>query len=128
MGKISLSGEPIQNGSYDDDGIMIGGRFFHKGLMDRLRARARADHRRRSRRRRRPDSAFNRAKCPRPPWIRGEDDEEEILLGFDRMTDDEILYTLDNSPYPEYMGGKLKDWFKRRKTRAKAKNTTINIE
>lgn len=47
-------------------------------------------------------------------------DEDEIFMGFDRMTDDEIIFTMQNTPYPEFMGGKLKDWFKRRKTRAKA--------
>lgn len=47
-------------------------------------------------------------------------DYDEIFMGFDRMTDDEIIFTMQNTPYPEFMGGKLKDWFKRRKTRAKA--------
>lgn len=46
--------------------------------------------------------------------------EDEILMGFDRMTDSEIIYTMENTPYPEFMGGKLKQWLQRRKKRAKA--------
>lgn len=45
---------------------------------------------------------------------------DETLLGFDRMTDNEIMYALDRSPYQEYMGGKVQEWLQRRKTRAKA--------
>lgn len=46
--------------------------------------------------------------------------DDEIIMGFDRMTDGEIMYTLDRSPYPEYMGSKVSEWLQRRKTRAKA--------
>lgn len=52
--------------------------------------------------------------------IRNGIDEDEVLLGFDRMTDSEIMYVADRSPYPEYMGGKVKEWLQRRKKRAKA--------
>lgn len=52
--------------------------------------------------------------------IRNGISDDEILMGFDRMTDAEIMYTLDRSPYPVYMGGKAKEWLQRRKTRAKA--------
>lgn len=54
------------------------------------------------------------------PIATGIYDTDEILLGFDRMTDDEIIWTMQGTPYPEFMGGKLKDWLKRRKKRAKA--------
>lgn len=47
-------------------------------------------------------------------------DDDEILFGFDRMTDQEIMYTLDRSPYPELMGSKVSEWLQRRKDRAKA--------
>lgn len=52
--------------------------------------------------------------------IRSGVSEDEILFGFDRMTDAEIMYTADRSPYPEYMGSKVSEWLQRRKTRAKA--------
>lgn len=54
--------------------------------------------------------------------IRNGVNDDEILMGFDRMTDAEIMYTLDRSPrqYQEYMGGKVQEWLQRRKTRAKA--------
>ena len=45
--------------------------------------------------------------------------EDEIMMGFDRMTDSEIMYAMDRSPYPEYMGSKVSEWLQRRKTRAK---------
>lgn len=46
--------------------------------------------------------------------------DDEFYMGLDRMTDSEIMYTLDRSPYPEYMGSKVSEWLQRRKTRAKA--------
>jgi hypothetical protein len=45
--------------------------------------------------------------------------DDELLMGFDRMTDNEIMYMMDRSPYPEYMGSKVSEWLQRRKTRAK---------
>jgi len=45
--------------------------------------------------------------------------EDEIMMGFDRMTDSEIMYAMDRSPYPEYMGSKVSEWMQRRKVRAK---------
>ena len=54
------------------------------------------------------------------PIATGIYDTDEILLGFDRMTDDEIIWTMQGTPYPEFMGGKLKQWLQRRKKRAKA--------
>lgn len=45
---------------------------------------------------------------------------EVSFMGFDNLTDEEIIYLMQRSPDPELMGGKLKQWLKRRKKRAKA--------
>lgn len=128
MGKISLSGESIQNGCYDEN---LSGRFQHRVRRPGLGRKKRRSvepqavpqaaqlltrllTRKPERRKREHRSIY------RYPGMYCGSNQDEILLGFDRMTDEEILYTMDNSPYPEYMGGKLKDWMKKRVTRAKA--------
>ncbi len=45
--------------------------------------------------------------------------DNALFMGWDRMTDDEIIWFMDHSPNPELMGGKLKKWFKKAGTRAK---------
>lgn len=45
--------------------------------------------------------------------------DEEFFLGFDALTDDEIIDVMQAHPQPEIMGGRLRKWFKRRKKRAK---------
>lgn len=43
--------------------------------------------------------------------------EQELFMGFDRMTDDEIIYVMENSPYPELMGFALGKWLKKKTQR-----------
>lgn len=49
-----------------------------------------------------------------------EDDDNATYMGFDVLTDDEIINMMQRSRNPELMGGRLKKWLARRKKRAKA--------
>lgn len=46
-------------------------------------------------------------------------DVDDILIGFDGMTDDEILFVAKNSPSPELMGKRVMQWAKKRPARGK---------
>lgn len=48
-----------------------------------------------------------------------DDLDEELFMGFDALTDDEIINVMNAHPQPELMGGRLKKWLQRRKKRAK---------
>lgn len=44
---------------------------------------------------------------------------DDISIGFDGMTDDEILFVAKNSPSPELMGRRVRQWAKKRPARGK---------